>query len=328
MTIHQRELHTDLLTRYEQNPILTARDWPYFVNTIFNAAAERDRDGGTVLLCRVEDGEGRSHLSTARSSNGVTDWRVDPRPSLVPDDINHPEEQWGIEDARTVWMADLDRYAVTYTCYGPSGPGVSLALTADFERFERIGCIMPPENKDAALLPRKIDGRFALIHRPVSVIGGAHMWISFSTDLRHWGDHALLMSPRQGPWWDAGKIGLSPPPIETAEGWLVFYHGVRDTPAGCIYRVGLALLDLEDPRRCLCRSSNWVLSPEADYERTGDVGNVVFPCGYTLEDDRDTIHLYYGAADTSIAMATGRISALLAWLHDNSRPGDAARHVP
>jgi predicted GH43/DUF377 family glycosyl hydrolase len=131
-----------------------------------------------------------------------------------------------------------------------------------------------------------------------------------------------VLRARRGPWWDANKVGLSPPLIETSEGWLMMYHGVRHTPAGCLYRLGLALLDLEDPRKCLLRSAKWMFGPETDYERTGDVGDVVFPCGYTLGDDGDTINLYYGAADTAIALATGSVGEMLDWLKKNSMPGD------
>jgi predicted GH43/DUF377 family glycosyl hydrolase len=173
---------------------------------------------------------------------------------------------------------------------------------------------MPPEDKDAALLPRRIGGQWAMIHRPVSAMGGAHIWISFSKDLRHWGDHSLVLSARRGPWWDANKVGLSPPLIETPEGWLMIYHGVKQTAACSLYRIGLALLDREHPTKCLMRSDEWIMGPDSEYERSGDVGYVVFPCGYTLGDDRDTLNLYYGAADTSVALATGSVRAMVDWL--------------
>lgn len=148
------------------------------------------------------------------------------------------------------------------------------------------------------------------------------MWISYSSDLIHWGGHKLMMEARHGGWWDANKIGLSPPPIETPQGWLVIYHGVRQTAAGAIYRLGLALFDLETPELCLKRCNRWFFGPEESYELHGDVGNVVFPCGYTILPDGDTIHVYYGAADTSIALATGSIAAMLEWLEKNSQDGD------
>ena len=133
-----------------------------------------------------------------------------------------------------------------------------------------------------------------------------------------------MVEARNGAWWDANKIGLSPPLIETPHGWLMMYHGARQTPAGCLYRLGLALLDLDDPTKCLLRGDKWIFGPECDYERTGDVSDVVCPCGYTIADDGDTVNLYYGAADTSIALATGSVSEMLSWLKENSHPGGMA----
>ena len=140
--------------------------------------------------------------------------------------------------------------------------------------------------------------------------------MSFSPDLTHWGDHHILLHARRGAWWDANKIGLSPPPLETPEGWLILYHGVRRTAAGCIYRLGLALLDLEDPCRVLRRSDDWIFAPEETYERQGDVNNVVFPCGWILDKTSGAIRIYYGAADTSIALATAQLSDLLGYLRE------------
>jgi predicted GH43/DUF377 family glycosyl hydrolase len=124
----------------------------------------------------------------------------------------------------------------------------------------------------------------------------------------------VLIEARQGGWWDARKIGLCTPPLETAEGWLIFYHGVRETAHGSLYRLGAALLDLHEPRRVLLRSDQWLFGPEQPYERVGDVADVVFPCGLTVADDGDTLRLYYGAADTSICLATASLKEVLAWL--------------
>jgi predicted GH43/DUF377 family glycosyl hydrolase len=296
---------------------LTAADWPYPVHSVFNPGATILPDGTTLLLCRVEDRRGLSHLSVARSTNGVDGWQIDSQPTLPPDPVNFPEELWGIEDARITYLPELQKHAIVYTAYSSSGPGVALALTEDFHIFERYGMILPPEDKDAALFPHRIGGRWAMIHRPVGY-AGVDIWISYSPDLRHWGSHKLLMQARRGAWWDANKIGISPPPIETPRGWLVIYHGVRMTGAGCLYRLGLALFDLHTPERCLKRSDEWVFGPEAPYEQRGDVGNAVFPCGYTIAPDGDTIHLYYGAADTSIGVASGSLRTILEWLEQHS----------
>lgn len=308
--------HFVLFQRYKRNPILTAAHWPYAVNSVFNPGAILLPDGTTLLLCRVEDRRGHSHLCAARSANGIDNWKIDPQPTLMPDPEHYPEELWGIEDPRITFINELNKYAVVYTAYTRDGPGVSLALTEDFRHFERFGLIMQPEDKDAVLLPHRINGKWALIHRPVNP-PGAHMWISYSPDLKHWGNHKLILLARRGGWWDANKIGLSPPPIETAKGWLVIYHGVRTNAAGSIYRLGLALFDLNATEVCLKRSDEWIFGPEEPYERRGDVDHVVFPCGYTISSDCDTINLYYGAADTSIAMASGSIKAMLEWLEQH-----------
>jgi predicted GH43/DUF377 family glycosyl hydrolase len=311
-----------LFTRYSGNPILSQENWPYPINSVLNAGAARLPDGDTLLLCRVEDRRGLSHLCAARSANGIDGWRIDPQPTLPANPREYPEEIWGIEDPRITYVPELDQYAVAFTSYARGGPGVSLALTKDFRNFERFGVIMTPEDKDAALLPRRFGGRWALIHRPTTTLG-AHMWISYSPDLRHWGSHKIILASRRGGWWDANKIGLCSPPIETEKGWLTIYHGVRQTASGSIYRLGLALFDLERPEICLQRGNSWVFGPETPYERGGDVNDVVFPCGQTIGADGDTINLYYGAADSCVALATGSVRSLLSWLEANSSPEEA-----
>ncbi len=312
-----------LLRRYSKNPILTAADWPYPAHSVFNPGATTLSDGTTLLLCRVEDFRGHSHLCAARSANGIDGFEIDREPTMPANPLRDPEELWGIEDPRITFVPELGKYAVVYTAFSRSGPGVALALTEDFRSFERIGLIMQPDDKDAALLPRRIDGNFALIHRPMQDARG-HVWISYSPDLINWGGHKLVLPARRGSWWDANKVGLSPPLIETEQGWLMLYHGVRVTASGSLYRVGLALLALDEPDRCISRGNPWVFGPEADYERAGDVNNVVFPCGYTLGRDGDTVNLYYGAADTTIGLAQTSIREMLAWLAEYGEKGDGA----
>jgi predicted GH43/DUF377 family glycosyl hydrolase len=308
--------YKELFSRYPKNPILASEDLPYAANTVFNPAATLV-DGDTLLLLRVEDRRGISHLTAARSKDGVGDWHIDPEPTLLPDPEANPEEIWGIEDPRITYIDEWSLWLVAYTAYSTGGPLVALASTKDFRTFERLGPVMAPEDKDAALFPVRFGDRWALIHRPVPAKAGlgAHIWISFSPDMKHWGDHQILLRARQGAWWDANKIGLSPQPLRTDRGWLILYHGVRTTAAGCLYRLGLALLDLEDPLKVLRRSREWVFAPIEDYERSGDVGDVVFPCGWTLVGDE--IRIYYGAADTSIALATGRLSEVLDWIDEH-----------
>jgi len=302
----QKKAH-DLFKRYEGNPILTPQDWPYPANSVFNPAAVK-LNNETLLLIRVEDMRGFSHLTVARSADGFTNWEIDPAPTLEADHSSR-EEKWGLEDPRIIWLEEQNQFAITYTSFSEGGPVVSLAITKNFRTFARLGALLPPEDKDACLFPRRFRGRFALIHRPI-VRGEAHMWISFSPDLKHWGDHRTLIMTRSA-YWDCSRVGLACQPIETPHGWMIFYHGVRVTTAGAIYRLGLALLDLEEPWRVLRRSDEWVLGPRAPYERVGDVNGVVFPTGAIVHKETNQLNLYYGAADCTVAVATTNLSDLL-----------------
>jgi predicted GH43/DUF377 family glycosyl hydrolase len=318
--------YKELFIRYPNNPILTAKDWPYAVNSVFNPAATAFGDG-ILLFARVEDRRGFSHFTKAISSDGVTNWKIDSCPTLEANP-DYPEEEWGIEDPRITRIDELNRWAVVYTSFSRSGPTVSLALTKDFESFEKMGSIMPPEDKDAALFPRRFKNRWLLIHRPIGAhlgsvtkLGpGAHIWVSCSSDLKYWGDHKILINARNGGWWDANKVGLSAQPLETPDGWLLLYHGVRQTASGAIYRLGLSLLDLEDPFKVLHRSDEWIFGPQEQYEKEGDVSDVVFPCGWVLDKTTRKVRMYYGGADTCICLATASLDDLLEYIKSCPEP--------
>jgi len=284
--------------------------WPYRINSAFNAGATIYKDK-VLLLVRVEDMKGFSHLSKAVSKNGLTDWEIDAMPTFAPDPVNYPEDHYGVEDPRIIKLENDTRYAVVYTSFSKGGPLVSLATTEDFNSFTRCGIVAVPEDKDASLFPRKFNGRWALLHRPSpsNLSMGAHIWLSFSPDLKHWGDSNVLIPARKGSWWDAYRVGLGPQPIETPEGWLIIYHGVKITIAGGIYRLGLALLDLDDPRKIIRRSSEWIFGPNEIYERIGDVPDVTFPCGVVVKGDK--LIMYYGAADTTVAVAIASVKEVL-----------------
>jgi len=297
---------TDSFERHAANPLITAADLPYPANTVFNAGAA-DLGDEILLLLRVEGRSGRSHLTVARSKNGLDAWRFETPPILHPDDGDVLEE-YGLEDARITRLEDDGVWAMTFTDYSRYGPAVALATSPDFRAIDRKGVLLPPNNKDAALFPRTFDGRYALLHRPTGREEG--MWIAYSPDLIHWGDHRPLLSPRPGAAWDSRKVGVGPQPIETDAGWLVIYHGVKQTGSGLLYRVGVLLLDRDDPSRLIGRSKGWLFGPEAPYERAGDVPNAVFPCGAFVRDG--TVWMYYGAADTSICLATASLDDLIA----------------
>ncbi len=300
-----------LFTRYPGNPLLSPERWPYPINAVMNAGATTVGED-TVLVCRVEDRRGMSHLTCARSRDGASNWSIDDHPALAYDGTRS-EELWGLEDPRVTFVSELERWIVSYTAFGREGPCVALAQTEDFKTFERLGVVMTPDDKNAVLLPRRVGGDWILFHRPTST-HGADVWLSRSSDLMSWRSPEMVLGRRQGGWWDSARVGMGAPPLETEHGWLVVYHGVRETVAGGLYRAGLALLDLEEPTRVLRRSEEWVLGPEAPYEVSGDVPNVVFPCGLVHHADSDDLYLYYGAADTRIGLATAKRADVLEYL--------------
>ena len=300
----------ELFTRHPANPVLTAADWPYPVGAVFNPAAAVV-DGQTVLLCRVEDRRGMSHLTVARSADGVGGWRVEPEP-LIAGDPADDTSRWGVEDARITRVEELGGWLIAYTAVGPAGPCVALSVTQDFRTAERVGVLMSPEDKDASVLSRHIGGQYVLFHRPVSRLSGrADVWLSRSHDLRAWTSPEPVLTARPGVWWDSVRVGMGPPPLKTPHGWLGFYHGVKWVADGLVYRVGLVLLDLDNPAVVLRRSDEWLLGPEQGYEVAGTAPNVIFPTGLVHDAATDELRLYYGAADSSVAVATASLSQVL-----------------
>lgn len=300
----------ELFERESQNPIITGNDFPYPINAVFNAGVA-EVGGQVVLLLRAEDREGRSHLTVARSKNGVDAWQIEPHPLLEPQpgSPEYIDEQFGCEDARVTYLSEFDLYAICYTAYSPNGPGVAIATTRDFSTVCKMGLILQPNNKDAALYPRRVNDRWVMLHRPVS--GDIeHIWVTSSPDLVHWGAPRCLIPERGGPWWDGSRVGAGAPPIETKAGWLLIYHGVKMTVAGSLYRLGLALADRSDPSKLISRCPWWVLSPTESYERVGDVPNVVYTCGAIVRGDE--VWVYYGAADACMCLARAKLADLLA----------------
>ncbi len=241
-----------------------------------------------------------SHLRLADSDDGVH-FTVAEAPALSPTSYY---EQFGLEDPRITRIGD--EYYINYSAISPSGDVTALAVTRNFTEYQRCGVIFPPDNKDVCLFPRPINGRYYALHRPGSAKFGLHeMWISESPDLRHWGNHRLLYGCRNDAWGDR-RNGCGAVPIELEEGWLEIYHAAdRDHR----YSLGLLLLDKEDPSRVIAAAPEPVLLPEADYELHGFFGNVVFCCGALPANGK--IRIYYGCADTSIAMAEAPLQSLL-----------------
>ena len=214
----------EIFVRAKENPLIAAEDIPYPVNAVFNAGAA-DLGDEILLLLRVESASGRSHFLVARSKDGITDWEIDDHALMHPAE-GYAFEANGVEDCRITWVEELGVWVLAYTGYSDQGPGVALATTKDFHSVERIGLVFPPEDKNAALFPRRFNGLYAMLHRPS--VGGGSIWLSYSPDLIFWGKAKLVVPVRSGPWWDGLRVGAGMPPIETEEGWLVIYHGVKE----------------------------------------------------------------------------------------------------
>lgn len=292
--------------KFENNPILTNNDVPFKVNSIFNPGAVKFGDQ-YLLVCRVEMPTGRSSFVLARSSDGVK-FAVDEKPCLTPEDHGgyYKYVEWGIEDPRITQIED--KYYLTYTGFSKYMPLVILAETSDFKDFKIIGPVTEPSNKDAAIFPEKINGYYWKIDRPS---GGnkTDIWINRSTDLIHWGGNEFVAEKEHGTW-EANKIGGSTPPIKTKDGWLMLYHGVRGFGISYLYKVGAMLLDLNEPWKVIGKTKEPFLFPEHDYERIGDVSNVIFTNGWIIEENGD-IKIYYSGADTNICLATTTVEHLL-----------------
>lgn len=304
-------MERDVFVRHPKNPLLTPRSLPIRANAVLNPGVV-EVDGEVILLLRVEDRQGISQIRVARSANGVDNWRIADRPLLQPDLPENPFEEWGCEDARITQYHE-GKWVIAYTAYSRYGPAVALATTSDFDTADRLGVVLSPTNKDAVVIPECYDGSWIMLHRPVT---GAqeHIWYAISSDtLKSWTQPGLLLPERGGPWWDGLRVGVGAPPIKTPEGWLLIFHGVKAIADMPIYRLGLALLDRSDPRRVLARSSEWVFAPEAEYEIHGLLPNVVFTCGTISRGDE--VWMYYGAADTVVALAVAKLSDLLAFVH-------------
>jgi predicted GH43/DUF377 family glycosyl hydrolase len=226
----------------------------------------------------------------------------------------HPQEEWeefGVEDPRITRIGD--RFYFTYVAVSRHGAATALASTSDFRSFKRHGIIFPCENKDVVLFPEPIGGKYVGIHRPnpATLFAPPEMWIARSPDLAHWGQHATLFGGAET--WEAGRIGAGPPPLRVDDGWLLMYHGNRkpERPGEVGEYVAAALLlDADDPSRIVRRSREPILVPEADFERQGFVGNVVFPTGIVEADDR--LLVYYGASDSFTAVVEVARDELLA----------------
>ncbi len=270
-------MNEPVIKRFKNNPILTKDQVPYKVETVHNGGVVK-HNGTYVMLFRSHLQNGRSIIGIAESKDGFS-FSVREEPFLVPcgEKPFAEYEEFGVEDPRICAMEGED-YLITYSAYSRHGVRVALARTHNFTTVERIAMISQPDMRNVVIFPAKFHGRYIRLDRPHSEISPWSISLSYSPDLIHWGDSQVVMKPV--PYhWDEMKIGPGATPFRADKGWLHIYHGVFETMAGAVYRLGVALHDYDNPAKVLGVSDDWILEPQDPWEITGYVPNVVFTCG-------------------------------------------------
>jgi predicted GH43/DUF377 family glycosyl hydrolase len=277
--------------------------------------------GEYLMLFRSHLRSGRSIIGLARSKDGFR-FVADPAPFLTPakEGPFAAYEESGVEDPRVTEIDGV--FLITYSAYSRNGVRIALARTRDFVTVERVSLITEADYRNVVIFPEKFGGLYARLDRPHSEIAPWSIWISYSPDLLYWGEAKLIMRPV--PYhWDEMKIGPGAPPIRTREGWLSIYHGVFQTMAGAVYRLGVALHDLADPAVIRGVSDSWILQPESPWEVTGYVSNVVFTCGAVAEAD-GTVKIYWGGADSVMCVGEADIDELVGMCLEGGRASGGA----
>lgn len=298
--------------RYDRNPIIQ-RDQIPSSNSIFNSAVV-PFNGGFAGVFRCDSLSRYMDIHAGFSKDGIN-WEIndevikfcsDDKEILVSDHRYDPR----------VCFID-DRYYITW-CNGYHGPTIGMGYTFDFKKFYAMENAFLPCNRNGVLFPRKIGGKYMMLSRP-SDYGHTpfgDIFLSQSPDLKYWGEHRHVMHTAGG--WQKTKIGAGPIPIETKEGWLIFYHGVLTSCNGYVYSFGAALTDLKEPWKVKYRTDPYLLSPQTVYECVGDVPNVAFPCAALADMDTGRIAIYYGCADTVTGLCFCQVDEVIDYIKNNS----------
>lgn len=298
---------SDVVWRYSGNPIIPRNATPTS-NSVFNSAVV-PFDGAFAGVFRCDNRKREMNIHSGRSRDAVH-WQIDPEPIrfvAAGDDAEITRFEYRY-DPRVCRLED--RYYVTW-CNGYHGPTIGAGYTYDFTTFYQLENAFLPFNRNGVLFPRRIRGKYAMLSRPSD---NGHtpfgdIFYSESPDMEHWGHHRWVMGTLGG--WQSTKVGAGPTPIETIEGWLLFYHGVLTSCNGFVYSFGAALLDLDRPWQVLGRTAPYLLSPQAPYECVGDVPNVVFPCAALADAATGRLAIYYGGADTVTGLAFAHVDEVV-----------------
>ncbi len=303
-----------VMWRSDANPLIGWNPTPS-TSRIYNSAPVPFGDG-FVGVFRADGKNGRANLHFGTSKDGLS-FDIDDKIIEWEDADGNKAPRSYAYDPRVGKVEDT--YYITW-CDDFPGASIGMGKTKDFKTFTICENPLMQFNRNGVLFPRRINGEYYLLSRPSD---SAHtpfgdIVISQSKDLEYWGKHRMVMQAGGTGWWQGTKIGAGPIPIETKEGWLLFYHGVSGTCNGYVYSIGVALLDLEDPSKVLYRCSNYLLTPEKEYEVSGFVPNVCFPCSALVDAPSGRIAVYYGAADTYTAVAFCQVDEVIAYTKEHN----------
>ena len=299
----------EVVRRYKGNPILTGDDFPGDITWVFNSSVVKE-NGKYIMVCRVEDSCLNPYMWVADSDDG---FRFSPR--NAPVEVPHDNPEYEKYSGRTYYdprITKLDGFFyIVYAASSKYGCRLGLFRTMDFDKFEWIGYISEPDNRNGVLFPERIKGSYVRLDRPNLGSGGdGDIWLSYSPDLLHWGKSRCVIR-RDDFRWAWKKVGPGAVPIRTEKGWLVIFHGVRTQCAQhYVYQLGVFLLDLEDPSKVVAKAERSILIPQKDYELIGQTPSVVFTNAAIVEDD-GSIKVYYGGADSVQCVGTTSVQELL-----------------
>ena len=305
---------SDPVWRYSGNPIINWNPTPKAARVFNSAVVPFNNEFAGVF--RADQKNGRATLFSGKSKDAIH-WDIGPDPINWVAGDGSPNPTSFAYDPRVVKIEET--YYVTW-CDDMHGASIGMGKTRDFKTFIRMPSPLMPNNRNGVLFPRRINEKYFLLSRP-SDSGHTpfgNIYLSESPDLIHWGKHRFVMGNGGQGWWQGVKIGAGPVPIETSEGWLLFYHGVSTTCNGFVYSFGAVILDIDDPGKVLYRTRDYLLTPEKQYETVGFVPNVVFPCANLFDADTGRIAIYYGAADTLTALAFAQVDELINYIKNNS----------
>lgn len=300
---------SSLIERSPHNPIITAGHLPFPGECCFNSGAVWHGDE-IVMVLNCWDSEWVPHFLVARSKDGLKFAIGKKTIAEPPNEYPYAGRKEGIFDTRITTLEGW--HYITYNVSSGLGGRIRLIRTRDFVKFEDMGFITSIDHRNCVIFPEKIDCAYVRMERPNGEGStGGDIYISYSPDLIHWGRTKLLLQ-KGTRYWESCKIGPGAPPLKTEKGWLVLYHACRQHMNGIMYNAGCMLLDLKDPSRVIGKMRACLMWPTEEYEFRGNVPQVIFPTvALRCREDADKLMVYYGAADSSICLATASVSALV-----------------